>query len=159
MSGFCTISSGLGRLPLDSAARPLTGAGLAFRLLTAGLVLCVCAATRDATAVGITVPLGITFDAGATGSFGTVHIEEIAGGDLAFTITLGPDLGPDADLHEFSFNLPAGLDAGLALSGSLCGGASCATPFALEAGQPVQGGAGSDFEALEKLRREDEAVE
>jgi PEP-CTERM motif-containing protein len=146
MSGFCTIPSGLGRLSLDSVARPLTGAGLAFRLLTAGLVLCVCAATRDAAAVGITVPLGITFDAGATGSFGTVHIEEIAGGDLGFTITLGPDLGPNADLHAFFFNLPAGLDAGLALSGSLCGGASCATPFAVEAGKPVQGGAGSDFD-------------
>src|SRR5262245_796290 len=121
------------------------------RLLCTGLLALVLATAGDAAAASITLPFALALDGGATGSFGTVEIEELAGGDLAFAIALAPALGPSADLQDFSFDLPAGLAAGLAVSNSRCGGASCQTPFALESGAAGRGGAGSDFDFLVSL--------
>ncbi len=105
------------------------------------------AAPLEAAAVGIVLPIEIELGPQRTGPFGTVGIEEIAGGDLEFTITLGPVLGARADLHEFYFNLTSGFDAdGLAISGSRCDGGSCDSPFDLGAGRSVRGGAGARFD-------------
>ena len=104
------------------------------------------ASAGPARAALITLPFAVELDAGAAGSYGTLQIDELASGDLAITLALGAALGSGADLQSFSFNLPAGLQAGLAVSGSLCGGGSCATPFVLEAGVPTPGGAGSAFD-------------
>jgi hypothetical protein len=117
-------------------------AGLAGFGLAAGLG----GAAREAEAASLTLPLSFEFDDGRTGDFGSVRVDEVSGGDLLFKITLGPDLGDDADLHEFYFNLD-GVDAdGLEISAFLCDGGGCGTDFELEADRPVRGGAGSDFD-------------
>lgn len=120
------------------------------RWLVSGLLvlaLGLSGAPIDAAAVGITLPIGIELGPQRTGPFGTLHIEEIAGGELEFTITLAPVLGAQADLHEFYFNLRKGFDSdGLEVSGSRCDGGSCASPFDLGAGRAVRGGAGARFD-------------
>jgi hypothetical protein len=88
----------------------------------------------------LTFDLNVQFDDELTGSFGTVEVTEVAGGDLFFEITLDTsELGPDADLHEFYFNLPD--VSGLTLAST----DTVATPYDLDFDPSVSGGAGSSF--------------
>ena len=122
---------------------------LAALVLSVGIV----GLAGDAVAGSLTLPLTVEFDDGLTGDFGTILLEDhdedpaIPIGDLRITIVLAADLGDDADLHDFYFNLPDSVDAdGLEISDSLCDGGSCQNDFDLEIGRPVRGGAGSDFD-------------
>jgi len=79
----------------------------------AGAVLClgIGAVPGDAEALGVTLPFTVVLADGRTGEFGTVEIEEVGAGDLAFTITLDRGvLGPEARLREFYFNLVGDFD-------------------------------------------------
>jgi hypothetical protein len=112
-----------------------------------GLSWALAGAPGDAAALSFRAPLEVEFDDGRTGSYGSVFVEEIAGGDLRFTITLGSALGADRDLHELYFNLADGLDTGgLGISSFVCDGGACRTRFSLSRGRAVRGGAGSDFD-------------
>jgi hypothetical protein len=72
-------------------------------LAAAGLFL---GAPGDASALGVTLPFDIELGPQRTGDFGTLQIEEVAGGALQFTIVLNTAvLGSRADLNEFYFNL------------------------------------------------------
>ena len=85
----------------------------------------------------------VEFDGNGTGDFGSLEVNEV-GGDLVFTITTGPDLGPEADLQSFYFNLtdPA---AGLEIAAH----DAPSSPYSLLSGlfptRSVQGGAGAAF--------------
>jgi hypothetical protein len=72
------------------------------------------AGLSSAHADSLTVDLIYQLSDGTTGDYGEVTVNEV-GGDLHFTISRGPDLGPSADLVEFYFNL-AGAFTGLAIS-------------------------------------------
>jgi len=112
-----------------------------------GLAGSLAGGTGDAAALSFTAPLEVEFDDGRTGTYGSVFVEEIAGGDLRFTVTLAPALGPDRDLHELYFNLVDALaTSGLEISDSACDGGPCRTDFALRTRPAVRGGAGSDFD-------------
>jgi len=79
----------------------------------AGAVLClgIGAVPGEAEALGVTLPFTVVLADGSTGEFGTVEIEEVGAGDLAFTITLDRGvLGPEARLREFYFNLVGDFD-------------------------------------------------
>ena len=142
MPGARAISSGKGHRLASMAPRTPR---LRAALWLSGLALLL-GSPGQAAAASLTLPFAVELGGSATGSLGTLQIDELAGGDLALTIALGADLGPSADLQDFSFNLPAAFQAGLAVSGSLCDGGSCATPFALESGAPTRGGAGAEFD-------------
>ncbi len=86
----------------------------------------------------------VEFDGNGTGDFGTLDVDEM-GGDLVFTITLGADLGPNADLQSFYFNLVdpfSGLE--------IVADDAPNTPYSLMSPlfpvASVQGGAGSSFD-------------
>jgi len=88
----------------------------------------------------LTLDLNVEFDDALTGNFGTVEVTEVAGGDLFFQITLDTsELGADADLHEFYFNLPA--VSGLTLTST----DTVTTLYDLDFDPSVSGGAGSSF--------------
>jgi len=88
----------------------------------------------------LTLDLDVEFDDAITGTFGTVEVTEVAGGDLFFEITLDTsELGAEADLHEFYFNLPD--VSGLALTST----DTVATPYDLDFEPSVSGNAGSSF--------------
>ena len=72
------------------------------------------AGLSSAHADSLTVDLIYQLSDGTTGDYGEVTVNEV-GGDLHFTISRGPDLGPSADLVEFYFNLN-GAFTGLAIS-------------------------------------------
>jgi hypothetical protein len=92
-----------------------------------------------AAANAISFPLNIEFDDGLTGNFGTVEVTE-TGGDLFFEISLDTtELGPEADLHEFYFNLPD--VSGLTLTST----DTVASPYDLDFDPSVSGSAGSSF--------------
>lgn len=93
-----------------------------------------------AAASAISFPLNVEFDEAITGNFGNVEVTEVTGGDLFFEITLTGELGPNADLHEFYFNLPTAV-AGLTLSSTDV----VNTPYDLDFDPSVSGGAGSSF--------------
>jgi hypothetical protein len=114
--------------------------------LALGLAVGLGGAAGEAGAASLALPLSVEFDDGRTGDFGIVQVDEIPGGDLLFKITAGPDLGDDADLHEFYFNLDGADTDGLEIRAFLCNGRGCGTDFALAADRPVRGGAGSDFD-------------
>ncbi len=94
--------------------------------------------SRGAEAVSF--PLGVEFDAGLLGSFGTVSVTA-SGGDLQFQISLAPALGSGADLHEFYFNLGDGF-TGLMISST----DSVNSPYTFSSSPSVAGGAGSSFD-------------
>jgi hypothetical protein len=125
---------------MASSKRSGRGALAGFVLgMVAGTLL----AAGDARADSLLAPLTVEFDAGLTGDYGTILVEELADGDLRFKLTLDASLGPDADLHALFFALP-GVDPGaLALGDFLCDDGACATGFSLGSGGPVLGGAGS----------------
>jgi hypothetical protein len=95
-----------------------------------------------AVAAGATTyPLDVEFDDGLTGSFGTLEVSEVTGGDLLFEISLNPVLsGFEADLHELYFNLSDAF-TGVSITSSDV----VSTPYELEADPSVAGGAGSSF--------------
>jgi len=120
--------------------------GVVSALAALGLCVAVAGAPADAAALGITLPIAIELGPQRTGPFGILQIEEIAGGDLEFTIRLGSVLGSRANLHEFYFNLPSCFDSdGLEISGSRCDGGSCDVAFELDEGGSTRGGAGARF--------------
>jgi hypothetical protein len=80
-------------------------------LAALGLCLGIAGAPGDAFAVGITLPFSVELESGLTANYGTVEIEEVGAGDLAFTITLDTSvLGSSARLREFYFNLAGDFD-------------------------------------------------
>ena len=80
-------------------------------LVAMGLGLGSAGVASDALAVGITLPFEVELGSQRIGDFGTLEIEEVGDGDLAFTIVLNPTvLGSRADLHEFYFNLSGDFD-------------------------------------------------
>jgi hypothetical protein len=86
--------------------------------------------------------LNVEFDDGLSGDFATVDITEDAG-SLLFSITLGSVLGPDADLHEFYFNLVGGFTIDDLMISSLD---DPFTEYQLLGDPSVAGGAGSSFD-------------
>ncbi|RIL07468.1 MAG: hypothetical protein DCC71_02790 [Proteobacteria bacterium] len=94
-----------------------------------------------APAGALTIPLNVEFDDGTVGPHATLTVEE-SGGGLDFTLSLaGTDLGPNADLHEFYFNI-AGDPGALQLETV----SAVATPFELSTDPAVAGGAGAAFD-------------
>lgn len=108
-----------------------------------GLLLLAVVATASGTAAAVTVPLETEFDLGVTGPFGTVDITENIR-SLDFVISIDVDeLGPEADLHEFYFNIIESVTVtGLALSATNAPN----TPYQLTDVVQVRGGAGSSFD-------------
>jgi hypothetical protein len=91
--------------------RKLLRSGVVRVLAGVGLCLGIGAAPEDAAAVGITLPFTVELETGVTAQYGTVEIEEVGAGDLAFTITIDRSvLGPEARLREFYFNFSGNLD-------------------------------------------------
>jgi hypothetical protein len=105
------------------------------------------AAAREAAAASLEFPLAVVLRDGKAGSFGTVRIEELAGGDLEFRITLAPELGPRADLHELYFNLVDGLDDDdLRVSDASCNGHGCNRPFRVRGSGRLRWGGQARFD-------------
>jgi hypothetical protein len=98
-------------------------------------------AIGPAPAQAISVPITFEFDDGIEGEFGTVEVVEDGSGGLDFEITLGSDLGPDADLHYFYFNLVSDIPD-LSISST----DNVVTEYTLESDPSVRGGAGSAFD-------------
>ena len=114
---------------------------LGLRWVARAVALVALHALTPTAAQALTLPITFEFDAGVEGDYGTILVEEDGSGGLFFEITLGPDLGPDADLHYFYFNLlneVADLD--------ITSTDAVATEYALSAGSSVAGGAGSEFD-------------
>ena len=84
-----------------------------------------------------TVELDIEFDDGVTGSFANVAVSE-SGSGLLFEVELREALGVDADLHDFYFNLTAGVGP-LQIDSE----DPVTTAYVLALAGPVHGGAGS----------------
>ena len=134
------------------------GNGLAgrFAALAAASVLAGAAAPAAAgslTSASLTLPFDVQFADGLTGNFGSVTIEERSHGKLQITLALSSELGPEADLHEFYFNLLDSLDVGdVEISHFRCRAwgeselGSCHTDFEIEEDPSVRGGAGSEFD-------------
>ena len=99
----------------------------------------------DASAGSTSATLAVQLGPQSTGNYGTVHVEEVSGGGLEFTISLNSSVGRKADLREFYFNLPDQV-AGLHLTDSECGGGSCTSPFELASGKSTSGGSGARFD-------------
>ncbi len=94
-----------------------------------------------ANASAITIPLGVEFDAGSLGAYGTVTVTQ-NGAALDFSVDItGSALGAGADLHVFYFNL-VGSPAGVALGTTN----APTSPYALLLSPAVAGGAGASFE-------------
>jgi hypothetical protein len=93
-----------------------------------------------AAANALSFPLNVEFDdPDVVGNFGNVEVTE-SGGDLSFVITVNTAvLGPEADLHEFYFNLPT--VSGLTLTST----DTVTTPYDLDFNPSVSGAAGADF--------------
>lgn len=122
-------------------------------LAVLGLAVGLASGVTDASAMSMAFPLTVEFDEGLTGKFGSIGIEQVSGGKLKFTIELTSKLGPDADLHEFYFNLRDVLDIDdFVVSHSRCLDSgddhfgSCKSYFEVEDDPSVRGGAGSDFD-------------
>lgn len=121
-------------VPLDQSARA------PHRLLPYAFALAAVFGAA-APASGLTIPLSVEFDTGASGSFGSVAVTE-SGGDLDFSVSVaGGALGSGADLHVFYFNL-AGSLTGLSISNTNAPN----TAYTLTTNPSVAGGAGSSFE-------------
>jgi hypothetical protein len=104
-------------------------------LAAAGAVL-----LGGAAAHALSLPLNIEFDDGLVGNYGNVEVTEVAGGDLFFELTLETStLGPEADFHEFYFNLPDVDNLTIASTDTVT------TPYELDFDPGVSGGAGSSW--------------
>jgi len=116
---------------------------LARTLLAALLALAATLALSNSSSA-LTVSLDTELDAGTGGPHATLTLTEV-GGAIDFVLSLvGPpatDLGPDADLHEFYFNL-VGSPSGVTISNTNAPN----TPYVLSLDPTVAGGAGSSFE-------------
>jgi MYXO-CTERM domain-containing protein len=98
--------------------------------------LCVAGAARATT-----FTLNVEFDNGTVGTFGSVEVTEIAGGDLLFELSVDAGaLGPGSDLHEFYFNLPSAI-TGVSITSTDV----VTTAYELLVAPPPAGGAGSSF--------------
>ena len=87
----------------------------------------------------VSFPLNVEFDGGTTADFGNVEVTEV-GGDLEFEITVNTAvLGAEADLHEFYFNLPDVTGVSITSTDTVT------TPYDLDFGPSVSGGAGTSF--------------
>jgi hypothetical protein len=85
--------------------------GVVPALAALGLGLGITATAGEALAVGIALPFTVELESGLTADFGTVEIEEVGAGDLAFTITLDTSvLGSSARLREFYLNVAGDFD-------------------------------------------------
>jgi hypothetical protein len=111
------------------------------RALLCALGLVACLGLLPDPAQALTLPLTFEFDDGVEGDYGTVVIEEDGAGGIFFEVSLGPDLGPDADLHYFYFNLSSNVPDLVISSDD-----PVATVYGLAAGSSVRGGAGSSFD-------------
>ena len=109
-----------------------------------GLGMLAALAAGAASAASTSAKLGVELGPQKTGSYGTVHVEEV-GGALEFRVELASSLGKNADLHEFYFNLNCDV-SGLRLVRSRCDGGSCETAFDLGSGGSTHGGAGARFD-------------
>lgn len=118
----------------------------AFQALNGRALLCALALVAGLgllpdPARALTLPITFEFDDGVEGDYGTIVIEEDGSGGIFFEVSLGPDLGPDADLHYFYFNLIPDVPDLVISSGD-----PVATAYGLSAGSSVRGGAGSSFD-------------
>ena len=97
-----------------------------------------------ALASALSIPLDVEFDDAVSGDFASVTVTE-DGGELRFEIAIDPgsDLGGEADLHEFYFNL-TGSFSGLSISSD--DPQHPRGQYALAGGPSVRGGAGSSFD-------------
>ena len=96
----------------------------------------------EAAAVSVLdVTLDVRFGSRATGHFARLSIEETGDGGLEFTVRLLEALGSRADMDELYFNLPSSVRG---LEVETLGDVE--TPFEVETGPSVHGGAGSDFD-------------
>ena len=97
-----------------------------------------------ALASALSIPLDVEFDDAVSGDFASVTVTE-DGGELRFEIAIGPgsDLGGEADLHEFYFNL-TGSFSGLSISSD--DPQHPRGEYALASDPSVRGGAGSSFD-------------
>ena len=121
---------------MGKALSTLTGRGP-----LCALALVACLGFPPDPARALTLPLSFEFDDGVEGDYGTLVIEEDGAGGIFFEVSLGPDLGPNADLHYFYFNLLHDVPD-LVLSSD----DGVHTAYSLIAGSSVRGGAGSSFD-------------
>ena len=130
---------------IDSSAAAGPAAGHKWAAWTAGawLATLLCwVALLPTPALALNFSLDIEFDDGITGNFGNVEINE-RDGELDFVITLTGELGTEADLHRFYFNL-LGDFSGLGIKDT--DAPSDGTEYALLFDSAVAGGAGSSFD-------------
>jgi len=119
-----------------TAFKALTG-----RALLCALALTACLGFLPEPARALTLPITFEFDDGVEGDFGTVVIEEDGSGGIFIEVSVGPDLGSNADLHYFYFNLISDVPDLVISSDD-----PVATAYSLAAGSSVRGGAGSSFD-------------
>jgi hypothetical protein len=113
-----------------------TGIGSWPAMLGTALVLAVAGQAQALSTI-----LDIELDNGLVGTYATVEISENAGA-LDFTITLDSSLGPNADIHEFYFNVVNADITGIGITTP----DPVQTPYEIEADPSVNGGAGSSFD-------------
>jgi hypothetical protein len=92
-------------------------------------------------AQAVTIPLDVELDTGVTDNWGTIEVAETANHSLLFEIHLSPALGPNADIHNFYFNL-----AGDAVATEVVTLDPVLWNYSLRVDPPVNGGAGTDFD-------------
>jgi hypothetical protein len=92
-------------------------------------------------AQAVTIPLDVELDTGATDNWGTVEVVQTMDETLLFEIHLGSPLGPDADIHNFYFNL-----AGDARATDVITLDPVRRDYELRVDPPVNGGAGTHFD-------------
>jgi hypothetical protein len=127
----------LGRIPVLERIRTARRRYSSWRLAWALAPALGLAGAAQAT----TFTLDVEFDNETIGTYGTVEVTEIAGGDLMFEISVDPSaLGAGADLHEFYFNLPSAI-TGVSISST----DTVNTAYQLLTDPPPAGGAGSSF--------------
>lgn len=100
------------------------------------------APARDSAAASIELALEARLRDGLMGDFGSVRVEELGDGRLAFRIEIAAGVGPRADLRWLFFDLADDLDArGLALSEASCNDHGCQrAPVLRQGGRPPGGG-------------------
>jgi hypothetical protein len=106
-----------------------------------GLVCALGLAAAAGGAQAVPFLLNAELDTGAIDRWGKIEVEETAAGSLRFEIHLYDVLGPDADLHNFYFNL-----AGDAVATDMVTLDDVQSDYELRSDPPVNGGAGIDFD-------------
>jgi hypothetical protein len=105
-------------------------------------VLLLWVAMIPAPAMALNFSLEIELDDGIVGDFGNVEVLE-SEGELDFAITLTDALGPEADLHEFYFNL-ASVFTGVGIKDTDARSDGSAYVFSMD--PSLRGGAGASFD-------------